>query len=358
MSTFQEKYPLCVGKKFTKKMIEKLPRCIGVSWLLSLFILAILPQYINFIKIEFSFTSLFELTGIIFTLLITGFAIYYKIYITTYKYDSVGEFISIKKGVFAPQEIYVQYQKIQDIYVDQDILDRILGIYDVHIASATAASAVEAHIDGISKENADSLKKYFLNLITQESSSKEKVVEVSNTHIMKNINHLISNTEYPMHFSWIYKSVLEQLVYSIFIGIGVMGVFWWKNNYEMLNIKYYLIFTLASWVLFSVSQIIWKFNYSFEFTEEFIRFRSGVLSISERHLPYKSIQDVSKSQSLLDRIFGLVNVNIENAAQIVAGNQNVNSTLELVGLNHAQADRIIEQIKNKMSLSNSKQLGL
>ena len=57
-----------------------------------------------------------------------------------------------------PAQIHVQYGKIQDVYVDQDLLDRILGIYDVHISSATYSSGIEAHIDGVDKVGAEGLK--------------------------------------------------------------------------------------------------------------------------------------------------------------------------------------------------------
>ena len=50
---------------------------------------------------------------------------YFKAYIRNYFYEGEGAFITIKKGVFAPREIHVQYAKIQDVYVDQDIVDRV-----------------------------------------------------------------------------------------------------------------------------------------------------------------------------------------------------------------------------------------
>src|SRR6185503_6801296 len=65
-------------------------------------------------------------------------------YIQRYYYSADADFLTIKKGVIMPAEIHVQYRKIQDVYVDQDLTDRIFGIYDVHVASATATSAMEA----------------------------------------------------------------------------------------------------------------------------------------------------------------------------------------------------------------------
>ena len=86
------------------------------------------------------------------------YGLYISAYIRRYYYDASEQFLTIQKGVFAPTEIHVPYGKIQDVYVDQDVLDRIMGLYDVHIASATATSGIEAHIDGVDTRVAENLK--------------------------------------------------------------------------------------------------------------------------------------------------------------------------------------------------------
>ena len=64
-----------------------------------------------------------------------------------------------------------------------------------------------------------------------------------------------------------------------------------------------------------ISLFLWKKNYAFDFTPENIYFKQGILSISENHMPYSSIQDVTVSQSFIERLFGLGKVVIENASQ-------------------------------------------
>jgi putative membrane protein len=104
----------------------------------------------------------FVATLICYAIMISINAWYIKTYIHRYYYDCNDQFVTIKKGVFAPTEIHVQYQKIQDVYVDQDLLDRFMGIYDVHIASATVTSGIEAHIDGVDQPVAESIKNFML----------------------------------------------------------------------------------------------------------------------------------------------------------------------------------------------------
>ena len=150
----QQQFPLSIKKKFWKKMIQ--------SFLTSFIPLAIFLFPISFIMFWGNGTNKLPTSGNVtaFAIFIFVFIIIYAIclafrgmyisaYIKRYYYDGGDDLVTIKKGVFAPAEIHIQYKKIQDVYVNQDIIDRILGLYDVHLASATVTSSIEAHMDGI-----------------------------------------------------------------------------------------------------------------------------------------------------------------------------------------------------------------
>lgn len=93
---------------------------------------------------------------------------YQKLYFNVYFYDLNDSFIVIKKGVITPKEISIPYERVQDIYVDQDIWDRIFHLYDVHLSSATYTSGMEAHIDGVGKEAAAGLRTMLLSTINEK----------------------------------------------------------------------------------------------------------------------------------------------------------------------------------------------
>lgn len=105
--------------------------------------------------------------GVVFLFFIFFFLtyLYQRWYYEVYFYNLTDDFVVIKKGVLTPKEITIPYERIQDVYVDQDIFDRIFGLYDVHLASATVSSGVEAHIDGVEKSAADGLKELLLTTI-------------------------------------------------------------------------------------------------------------------------------------------------------------------------------------------------
>lgn len=89
-------------------------------------------------------------------------------YFNVYYYDLGQDFITIRKGPITPHEITIPYERIQDVYVDQDLLDRMMGLYDVHLSSATISSGMAAHIDGVEKSAADGMRAMLLETVSRK----------------------------------------------------------------------------------------------------------------------------------------------------------------------------------------------
>jgi membrane protein YdbS with pleckstrin-like domain len=98
---------------------------------------------------------------------------YQRWYYAVYFYDLTPDYVVIRKGPITPREITIPYERIQDVYVDQDILDRLFGIYDVHLSSATVSSGTQAHIDGVDKAAADGLKMLLLETVSSKIGKKK-----------------------------------------------------------------------------------------------------------------------------------------------------------------------------------------
>lgn len=93
--------------------------------------------------------------------------IYQILYFLTYYYDMDQNNVVIRKGVVTKREITLPFSKITDVYVDQDLLDVLMGLYDVHISTPTVESGVFAHIDGVNKKGASRLRKLILDRVNQ-----------------------------------------------------------------------------------------------------------------------------------------------------------------------------------------------
>ncbi len=368
-SRLQGQFPLDIKRKFWKKFLSR-----NLSILLLLAFIVGIFSYITHLAAENGLTHISVIRyiysgSILIFLLRTIYEVWYiKTYIKNYYYSADENFITIKKGVFAPTEIHVQYQKIQDVYVDQDAADRLFfGLYDVHIASATASSGIEAHIDGVNKENAEGLKNFLLKSIKEGHPLNNVTNTSQQTDGLKpefkfsNIEE-ISSIRYPLSKKWFVVTLFTNSFKMILIAIAFAISLFSKTH--KVNTGPDLMYTpLIITGVFLISVLgniirlfLWKSNYAFKFNEDFIYYKDGVIGINEKHMPYSSIQDVIVSQSFAGRIFGFSRVIIQNATQNQINirypmNQR-SSNLVLEGLEPAAAQKISDIIRNTILQKN------
>ncbi|MEM5883174.1 MAG: PH domain-containing protein [Candidatus Aenigmatarchaeota archaeon] len=155
MATTIEKYPLEKRKIIKKTVKATFSACI-------LFLIG--PLWLHFFFFETFKYHLFILDFLFAIFPLVEF-LYQREYFKRYFYDAKDDFLVIRKGVFAPTETILPYEKLQDVYVDQDVFDRIFKLYDVHVSTATFMSGIEAHIDGVNKENAEAIREIILENI-------------------------------------------------------------------------------------------------------------------------------------------------------------------------------------------------
>jgi uncharacterized membrane protein YdbT with pleckstrin-like domain len=168
--TFIERYPLS-SRKIWKKMITGIWGCIVVVLFFGFIFAATLAQIyekhgatFDLLLQRHGYTILIAVLCIFaFMLLINYF--YQQAYIKRYYYNVTDKLLIIRKGVIAKQDITVPFERIQDVYVDQDLFDVLFGLYDVHISTATATSGVRAHIDGVEKKSAEEIRALILSKI-------------------------------------------------------------------------------------------------------------------------------------------------------------------------------------------------
>jgi uncharacterized membrane protein YdbT with pleckstrin-like domain len=268
---------------------------------------------------------------------------------------------------------------MQDVYVDQDILDRIFGLYDVHFASATIGSAISAHIDGIDEQSAMQLKEMVLakikgGYITENNNSSQNNNQAGNNQKI-NLTEKISSSEYGLTGKWLtmqmftnlFGSIIGAFILSFFISFFVFGMTPTGIGERYFHILYILFpILLVSGI---IRILFWKNNYRFSLEDDHLYFKIGVLSIKETNMPYYSIQDVSVTQSFFERIFGLYDIAIKNASQnIITGNEYSRQTINMqnpflggpviTGLNKELAEKISLVIKDILSKTNSGRTGL
>ncbi len=271
--------------------------------------------------------------ALFFLLFLLPYGLYVHIYIQSYYYSLDENFITIRKGVLTPTEINVQYLKVQDVYVDQDIFDRIFGIFDVHISSATISSKIEAHIDGLSPAHAEALKNELLQKIQNpQNQNLTNPIGVTapntNPEVIAKLVNGISSTNFPIQARWLVSVVVTSVSKIFFTLLLLSGYFVFRfseesaTSPEAVGDSEYSFYVYLGYVVILLLTIVgrlgysiwWKSNYYFEFQPEYIVLKQGVISTEERNIQYNTIQNVTLKQRITDRVLGICDVVIENAS--------------------------------------------
>jgi membrane protein YdbS with pleckstrin-like domain len=175
-SPTREKYPLS-QKKIIKKTITS---TIGWSFLLIFLLFIVFDIGVGIMSttnqnptaiIGLLFATLYGFAFLLIVVALLSY-LYQRWYFAVYFYDILDDYLVIKKGPIAPKEITIPWERIQDVYVDQDIFDRMFGLFDVHLSTATITSGMQAHIDGAEQQAANGLREVLLEKIRSRISKK------------------------------------------------------------------------------------------------------------------------------------------------------------------------------------------
>lgn len=326
-------------KKIIKKTLEKFP-----VFLLFLILGGIMVA-VGFLLPEF---KLWWLTAIGIALPIISIIcvyIYQVYYYKLYFYNFEDASAQIRKGVISRNTGHVRYERIQNIYVDQDILDRIFGLFDVHYETAGETSGIYSHVDGLNRENSEKLVE-FLNskLYGQNKQVNQGTSGLNNnSDTSKPIatGEVIDRNVVPILKRIIIKNTIATTLYSVFIVFIIFGELLGEED---LNISSGIITAVSLGVIILallgsyIYQKIWFKNFHFQFSDNSGIIKSQVIALSSSYVYYDRIQNVNVTQGIVERIFGLFSVTIETAAE--SGNKEKRAGLRIPGLSSSGADKI------------------
>jgi len=314
------------------------------------------------------FSNYFIFGGILLALVCSlGVILYQYLYYKLYYYEFEETMAEIRKGVVSQATGHVYYKRIQNVYVDQDVLDRIFGIYDVHYETAGETSGFYSHVDGLTKENKDKLIS-FLNkqVMASNSDGSRGSGQVVNSEASRQQSYEkagrssfdtgpaeISRKDCPISPKLIIINTIGTTIAILFVILMVFGGIMSENTTSSGPKNFEFILFLIIITSFIVSFIInyaWYNNFNFTFGSEKGEIFTKVFGQNTSFLYYDRIQNVNVSQGIIGRIFGLYNVMIETAGE------SSSKTLSVPGLAKEDANKLKDYLLSKSRRFNGESL--
>lgn len=280
---------------------------------------------------------------------------YYKLYYYDFKDDSA----EIKKGVISQSTGHVRYERIQNIFIDQDILDRIFGLYDVHYETAGETSGIYSHVDGLNKENSDKLVEFLNDKLFNGSRKTEQNIpestSIPSAENSKATGEIIDRNATPISSRIVIKdTITTSLLFILFIFafFGRLTGFGEMKISEDKAIVIYLLFVALAIIGSFIYCKVWFNNFYFQFSDNSGIIKSQVISLSSSYIYYDRIQNINVTQGVLERIFGLYSVTVETAAESSAKNKK--GGLKIPGLSKLDAEKIKNFLLAKVDIYKNK----
>jgi uncharacterized membrane protein YdbT with pleckstrin-like domain len=174
----------------------------------------------------------------------------------------------------------------------------------------------------------------------------------------------INQSTHPIQSIWIaipsFRGVIGVLISFVFFIFFILVYRSSDQTFLIFLISFIALclpFQAVS-ALFSPFMIVWRHltrkNLEYEFGDEQIIYRQGILSKSERTIRYGVLQNVIITRDLVERLIGSATVSIENASNggaiLVQGNTNLMNNSILIPCSFILTLAIREDVLSKNDL--------
>jgi len=175
------------------------------------------------------------------------------------------------------------------------------------------------------------------------------------------MSDIVTEKDYSIRNRWIMKLSISNLFISFFTASGVALLFKVASQGIEMPLFFYIIIFIPVFLVVFISRIVvivlQKEFFHYEIGDKFLTIKQGIISKQQRQLPYSVIQNLFIRQSLLDRIFNLSLLNIENAQKgaLTAVNRptldvigSIGNTIYIPGLDPNDAETLKNLVLQKM----------
>lgn len=298
-------------RKVAKKTLEAFPALFGISAIIFLGIFASLGMIRN----EYSLAVFISAVIILIMWILEVLYQYY--YYKTYYYNFGENEAEIRKGVISRAAGHVRYERIQNIFVDQDFLDRIFGLYDIHYETAGETSRFYSHVDGLTVKNAEALVDFLKNRVGKHMPDGPTEVLMGDM----NIGEKTMQQDTEVFFTRENMPIQKKGI--IMSTIGTLAILSWVFLYGFImmvkvNGAFMIPVVILAFLFISASLIYyswWYKNFYFKFEAAQGVISEKVITLTESYVYYDRIQNINVTQGILERAFGLYSVSIETAAE-------------------------------------------
>ncbi len=229
-----------------------------------------------------------------------------------YGYELTSETLDIRSGVLSRREREIPYERVQNVDVAQNVLQRTLGIAAVRIETA-GGSGSEAHLRYVDRAEADRLQ--------NEISRRKRSTTAADTGDADLTGERLFTLSGREHLVLGVVSADLRLVGVLTVGLSVFaprlasGV---APQYDLVSLfgpAVALVGIAGFWVLSGLLQVLRYYGFALTRREQELRYERGLLQRYTGTIPLSKVQAVSLRENVLARAAGYGSLVIQTAGR-------------------------------------------
>jgi len=230
-----------------------------------------------------------------------------------YDYELTADTLDIRSGVLSRREREIPYERVQNVDVAQNVVQRPLGIAAVRIETA-GGSGSEAHLRYVSRAEADRLQD---EISRRKRSTADESAGTAGAHLftLSDREHLVLGV----------VSADLRLLGLLTVGLSVFaprlarGV---APQYDLVSLfgPGIAVAAIAGfWVLSGLLQILRYYGFTLTRREDELRYERGLLQRYTGTIPLPKVQAVTLRENVLARAAGYGSLVIQTAGRAASG---------------------------------------
>ncbi len=262
-------------------------------------------------------------------------------YVQNYEYRLDGDTIDIYSGVFSRREREIPFERIQNVDIAQNVIQRALGIAEVRLETAGGGSGSEASLRYVSRQEATRL---------QELISRRKRGDVTERDPGGENNVIFELNQRELGVLGVTSANVRLL--GLLFGILVIAspVAAEQISPRLGVLLFFgpaiaILALVALWIVSGIQAVLRYYGFRLFRREKELRYTRGLLQQYNGTIPLSKIQTLMIRENVLARSLGYASLVIETAGYGPGQDDSVESAIPIAKRNRVfELARTIENI--------------
>lgn len=275
------------------------------------------------------FTSMQSLTtappiaivGFLLLLSISVFILlgYEYLYWRNFEYHVEQDGLKILSGVITKNDRDIPLKRIQNVDVNRNILQRVIGIAKVDVETA-GGSKTEASLKYLTFEDAKEMQKN-----VRELKNRRKTTEPEEEGAERE-DFVLSNKDLGiLSLASVDTRVMAGLFAVMSVVTGSVGIQFAEDGISFLGFGASFLIGLlvlaAAWLANSFSVFSNFFDFKLYFHDNALEYERGLFNRASGTIPEEKIQDIIIEENFIQRYFNYASLQVETAGYVASGDQ-------------------------------------